>query len=201
MKLRKTLAAAGALAIAGGAFAMQPSQAATDSTTVTFQITGGALTIDAPLSDTLANGTALSLLGGTQTVSGTLNTTTVTDARTGSAGFGVIMSSSSFDTTGATTSTADDFSIPATAVSAGTPSLGTITGIASNLVTSGTVVVVAPDSNLGASDGTDKVVTVVAPAGTLFGSYSVAYDVDVSVAVPSDAMAGTYTGTITQVAS
>ena len=54
MKLRKTLAAAGALAIAGGMLAVQPAQAENattpqvDETTLTYTLNAGALFIDSP---------------------------------------------------------------------------------------------------------------------------------------------------------
>ena len=180
MKLRKTLAAAGALAIAGGTFAMQPSSAAVDSTTVTFSIDAGELTIDAPASVDLDGGGALELLSGvTNEVTGQIGTTTVSDTRGGLAlgGWAIYAQMADGFSNGTTT-------IPVANV---TVDSGVVTG---------TNVVVTPVVG-GAALVEDTDVEIAAAAVTL-GSHSATYDPSIAITVPADATPGNYSGDLIQ---
>ena len=181
VKLRKTLAAAGALAIAGSAFAMQPSQAAEDSTTVTFSIDPGELTIVAPASKDLDGAGALELLSGvTNQVSGTLGSTTVSDTRGSLAlgGWKIYASMDAGFTNGTTT-------IPVTNVTVDT---GAVLG---------TNVVVTPVVG-GAALTAAGADTEIASAAVTLGSHDATYDPTITITVPVDASAGDYSGVLVQ---
>lgn len=210
MKLRKTLAAAGALAIAGGMLAASPSQAAqSDTTTVTFQVNGGLLTLTqaANTATLTSGGGAANLLAGGDAVSGTLPAVTVSDGRSGTVGFSVNIDSGDFTTTGldTTPSTADDGTIlddNGTAYVSAT-GLGTVTGLLNgSLVTTASQAAPVSLNNAGGTIvSTLNALGSLPLLGGVLGTHSVTYTPTVSVVVPANAVAGTYTGTVTQTAS
>jgi hypothetical protein len=179
--MRKSLALAVTGLTVASRGALVPTAANAADTNVTFTLTGGSLTLSAPGSATLTAAGNLGL-GGT-TVSGSLGNTTVTDARGSLLGsFNVDMSTTDFTSSGNTIAKSN-----ATAYSgAATP-----TGVA----------VPAPTTNLtavnigGATPGRILTVTGVT------GSASVVYNPTVSIAIPADTVAGSYSGTVTQTAS
>ena len=189
MKLRKTLAAAGALAIAGSAFAMQPSQAA--DTTVTFVVAAGGISLDHTGATTADLGTATrNVLG--STASGALAEMKITDARGGN--FAVTIHSTAGFTDGTTTiagTAADayianavtDISLPVFTL----PALNT-----STVLTSATSVLPA---NLDPANPGELL------TGTTVSSGEVVYTPSISIAVPANATAGAYSGVVTQTVS
>ena len=170
-----------AVALAGTALAAPTAGA----TTATFTLTGGNLSVAQPTGTATLTGSALAL-GGT-TMSGQLGSTTVTDSRGQLlGGFDVTMTSSSFQHANFAT---NGYEIPASAVT-GYSGVVVPTGVA---VPVGTTAVTAV--SLAGAGGDIVTVTGVT------GAASIAYNPTVSVAVPGDALAGTYTGTVTQTAS
>ena len=143
------------------------------ATTVTFAVTGGALTMTAPASANLGSGTP-----GT-TISGALGTVTVTDNRAALADYwGATVASTSFTTGGGT----GPETIPA---SAATYTPGTITSTGT-ITTNGFTLALSSIAR-----------TVV--AGTSgSGDNAASWNPTIGVAVPSGAIGGTYTGTLTQ---
>lgn len=163
------------LSVAAAAAALvlvQPSLviAADDpSTTVTFTVTSGALTLSVPASANLGSGAP-----GTQ-ISAPIGPVTVTDNRA--------LASASWTVTAAETDFLNGAStIPATDA---TYSAGVVT-------TTGTITVTTTDVTL--SNTAQTVVT--GSAGV--GDNTASWDPTVSVGVPAGAVAGTYTGTLTQ---
>jgi hypothetical protein len=177
--MRKALTAATAAAMLLG-FAAVAAPATAEDTAVTFELTGGFLEItQAPTAATL---TAGALTVGGSTVSGALGSTTVTDERGALLNNATVTMSSTAFSNAVTT-------IPATAVTGysgvATPDSGTTVPVAT---TAATAVV------LGGTGGTILTMESV-------GTGSASYDPTVSVAIPTDATAGSYSGTITQTAS
>jgi hypothetical protein len=156
------------------AIAAPPAKAA--DTTTTFVVTGGALQVSAP-------GTA-SLTGintGVSATSGTLGSTTVTDARGSLLGAWTAKVSSTDFTTGA--ASADE--------TIGKGSVTYLAGLAT--ATTGTGVftpgqVLAEDLSIQRNAYT---------ATAVVGNNSVTWDPTLNVTIPSDVVAGTYSGTIT----
>jgi hypothetical protein len=149
-------------------------------TTVTFTVTStGTLSMTAPTDAFLGTGA----VGGT--ISAPLGTVTVTDDRAMDAASWVVTASATDWTTGAGTPVE---TIPATDV---TYSPGTITktGV---ITTNGSVVTLANAAVLPAVDPT----VVAGTAGV--GDNGASWDPTISVAVPADAVAGDYVGTLTQ---
>ena len=179
MRARLTLAAStAALALAGSVFAATPAMAGTG---VTFTISAGLLTISEP-SAQAGLGTVTATPLGT-TTSGSLGTTTINDARGSLAGWTVSVSSTDF-TTASPVQT-----IPASNAVMYLPSLATVTqGVA---VVTNTHVAAASGLTLGNSSS-----SFMTAATT--GSNVVTYSPTVQVTLPSTAIAGTYTGTVTQ---
>ncbi|MET8629649.1 hypothetical protein ABZW30_38980 [Kitasatospora sp. NPDC004669] len=151
---------------------VQPSLAiAADdpSTTVTFTVTSGALSLSVPVSATLGSGAP-----GT-TISAPIGPCTVTDDRA--------LASASWTVTAAETDFVNGAStIPATNA---TYSVGTVT-------TTGTITVTT--TNVTLSNAAQTVLT--GSAGV--GDNTASWDPTVAVSVPAGAVAGTYTGTLTQ---
>jgi len=154
-----------------------PAGGGDPDTTVTVVVGTGELTMTAPGAVTLATGTGQP---GT-TISGLLGSTVVTDNRASlAASWTVSVSSSDFTTGGATAAE----TIPA----------ADITYTAGSFFTTGTITVTATPatltlSNTGAPD-------VFGTAGV--GDNSATWNPTIDVAIPSAAVTGTYTATLTQ---
>jgi hypothetical protein len=139
------------------------------STTVTFVVTSGALTLSVPASATLGSGAPGDL------ISAAIGPCTVTDARA--------LASASWTVTAAETDFVNGAStIPATAAAY---SVGTIT-------TTGTITVIG--TNITLSNTAQTVVTGTAGVG----DNTAAWNPSIGVTVPASAVAGTYSGTLTQ---
>jgi hypothetical protein len=145
-------------------------------TTVTFTVTTGALAMTAPTAVNLGSGAP-----GT-TISGSLGTVTVTDDRALlSAAWTATASSTAFTTGGGTANE----TIPASDVTY-TPGPITTTG---TITATGTIITLSSASQT----------TVAATAGV--GDNTASWDPTLAVAVPAAAVAGLYTGTLTQSAA
>lgn len=143
------------------------------STTVTFAITTGALSLTAPASVDLGSGAP------GDTISGDLGLVTVTDNRALlTAAWTATAASTNFTTGGGTTNE----TIPATDV---TYDPGTVDHVGT-ITTTGTLITM--------SNSAQTVVTGTAGVGNNTASWTPL----ISVAVPSAAVGGAYTGTITQ---
>ncbi len=150
--------------------ALAPTAHAADTTT-TFSLTAGGLSVSAPSSAALSSAAT-----GSTTLSGSLGTVQVTDARGGTAGWSASATSSSFTGTGLSViaNSAVDYS----------------TGLAT---TSGTVVATS-----GAATPTAMGSPVTAFTGTVVeGNNTVSWAPTLRVNLPSNALAGNYSGTIT----
>lgn len=180
MRSRKLATLALSAAAMGGLVLTAPGAGAAD-TPVTFTLSAGSLSISAPTSTaTLTPASALSV-GGTS-VTGQLGTTTVTDERgTALHSVTVTMSSGAFTHSDGTTT------IAATNAT-GYSGLATPTGTAAAVPT-------ATGQPLSGAGSTILTLTSVLGAG------GASYNPTVSVAVPADAIVGTYTGTVTQTVS
>ncbi|MFH8387377.1 hypothetical protein ACH4E7_41835 [Kitasatospora sp. NPDC018058] len=151
---------------------VQPSLAvAADdpSTTVTFTVTSGALTLSVPASATLGSGAP-----GT-TISAPIGPCTVIDDRALASASWTVMAAETNFANGAST-------IPATNA---TYSAGTVT-------TTGTITVTPTNVTL-----SNAAQTVLTGSGGV-GDNTASWDPTVAVNVPASAVAGTYTGTLTQ---
>jgi hypothetical protein len=170
------------------ALSSSPSQAGPglpEDTTVTFTVTSsGTLSITAPTSVDLGPGAVGS------TISGPLGTTTVADDRALDAASWTVTASSTDWTTGAGTTVE---TIPATDVSYD-PGTISKSGV---ITTAGFPITLAnlPAPVLPATTGVGATV-VTGTAG--IGDNGASWDPTISVAVPSAAVAGAYTGTLTQ---
>lgn len=168
----RALAVFGTATLAAG-LAASPAGAADPQTTTTFTITGGALKISAPTSANLG-----SVGTGTLTISKKLGDVTVTDERGAlTAKWTATVSSTDFTTGGGTAAE----TVPAANVLY-TPGLPT----AQSPVTGAFVPAVGA---LG--------LPVPVYTGVAVGNNSVTWNPDVTITLPAQAVAGTYTGTIT----
>jgi hypothetical protein len=146
-------------------------------TIVTFAVTTGELTMTAPASATLATGTGVP---GT-TISGLLGSTVVTDDRASLAASWTVSVSSSDFTTGAAT-------VPETVPAAD------VTYTAGTFFTTGTITVTATPAALTLSNEAQQ--DIFGTAG--IGNNSATWNPTLAVALPAQAVTGTYTGTLTQ---
>jgi hypothetical protein len=166
-------AAAAVLVTAGAATAAQP---------VTFTVAGGGLSISAPT-------TTVNLTVSGATASGQLGAVTVTDLRATFLGsYAVTMTSSAMDHDGANDG---GYQIPASAVTAysGLPT-----------ATTGVVTVVPTTSLAPAAVGGASGATIL--SGTLqAGATTATYNPTLLVTIPSTALSGSYTGSVTQTVS
>lgn len=187
MKLRKTLAAAGALAIAGSMLAVSPSQAATTgSTTATFSVLAGELAITVPTSVAATAFTQnSSVLTGTS-VTGALGTTTVSDTRNTALATAVTVKASS---TGFTHSTDSTKTI---AASNATLATGTVT-FSGGMVASSTAL---PATETLATAGGQTILLALTT-----GNGQASYSPTLTVTVPGGTTSGTYSGAVTQTVS
>lgn len=144
------------------------------STDTTFTITGGTLSISNPASANLGSASS-----GASTLSAQLGTVTVTDNRGANLGTYTAQVQGTAFTTG---SGASAYSIPATAVAYSPPA-----------VIGGTGTAVRVPGLPGAIDSPRTAVTVT---GVLGNNTSV-WNPTVTVTLPSDVVAGSYSGTIT----
>jgi hypothetical protein len=184
VKLRKTLAAAGALAISAGMFAAQPSSAAVTADTeitVTLTATGDF----AIASGATATGTGAAAPGAVITAN--MPTTTVTDTRGTLAGWTV-------------NGTSEDLVAP----DPGAIPLANRTIPKANMVwATGTVTATAGLlTGVGAGAGGSMALDpfVIATGATLAGNGEYEYDPTVTVTLPAatNLIAGDYSGTVTQ---
>jgi hypothetical protein len=177
--MRKRPALALAVLTVASVTALVPTAANAADTNVTFTLTGGSLTLTAPASATL---TAGGLGVGGTTATGTLGSSTVTDTRGAlTHTVTVTMSTTDFTTTGGDTiakSNATGYSGVATPSGVGV-AVPTLTG-----------------QTIGAAGGA----TILQLTGVI-GSASATYNPTVSVAVPAGAVAGDYSGVVTQTAA
>jgi hypothetical protein len=168
---RTTLVLACSAALAGG-MAVPASAADTADTTTTVTITGGGLTLTAPAGATLSTGTP----GQNSTV--TLGSTAVTDARAGVAGWSATVALPAL--TGATRPTE---TIPTTAA----------TYLAATVTPTGTSTLTAPATR------TDLTSAKVSQAATsVSGNNSAAWTAALTVPIPAQVLADTYSGVLTQ---
>ncbi|MEQ4302717.1 hypothetical protein ABNF97_15175 [Plantactinospora sp. B6F1] len=180
MRLARMLVIGAAAAAAVGLTAAPAVAAPTDTTTVTFDVTAGTLDIDAPTSADLGSGAP-----GT-TIDGSLGAVTVTDARaSGDASWAASVTSSVFTTgTGTPSQT-----ILASEVEYWSGSLITSTG--NGTFNPGQ----ATSDDAVPLDTVTPVVAFTHVGGT--GNNSATWNPGLSINVPLDAEAGTYTGTVT----
>jgi hypothetical protein len=180
--------------LASPAFAACSDSSCTASTNVTFSLGGSSgLAISVPSNTTVNLGSATSNILGTS-VSGSMHPTTVTDTRGQLlAPWTVTVSSTGFTGSG---------SAAGQSIAAGqaTMYLDTVTTLASvvALATGGLL----PTSF--ASVATPVTLTsggVSLLAGTTTGSGTITYTPDIAVSIPATAVAGTYTGAVTQTVS
>jgi len=176
--MRKSLVLAVAALSTAGFAALVPAAANAADTSVTFTLSGGSLTISAPASATLTGATLA--VGGTS-VSGSLGGTTVTDAR------GTLTHVDTVNMASTDFSDGSGDTVPATGAT-GYSGVGTISGVA---VSVPTLVGVALN---GAGSTVYQMTGVV-------GSASATYSPTVAVTIPTNTIAGTYTGTVTQTVS
>jgi len=174
--MRKPLVLGLAALMTAGLGALVPAAANAADTAVTFTLTGGSLTLTAPTSAALSN--AGLQVGGTS-VTGTLGNTTVTDAR-GALGH--------IDTV---TMSVTDFSdghgnSVAKSNATGYSGVFTPTGVA-----------VAVPTTTGQTIGAAGGATVLQMTGVV-GSASATYNPTVTVTIPTNTIAGDYSGTVTQ---
>jgi hypothetical protein len=181
--MRKPLALAVVAFSAATTAALVPASANAADTNVTFTLTGGSLSLTAPGSASL---TAAGQLGATGTsVTGALGNTTVTDAR-GTLAHTVTVTMSSTDFVDGSSDTITKSNASAYS---GVPT-----------ATSGTAVPVPTTAGTPASIGNAGGATVFSMTG-LVGSASATYSPTVTVTIPANAIAGSYSGTVTQTAS
>lgn len=157
-------------ALTGGlAFATaMPASAAAGDTTTTFALTGGALSVAPQGTATLTNGAS-----GAASVSGSLGATDVSDLRGSTAGWVVSAGSTTFTSgVGGSTSTGVSYN------SGAAKTTGTVTA-----TSAGATVI----------DAVAAVVNGTAASGNNTASFAPT----LTVTLPSTALAGTYTGTVT----
>lgn len=163
-----------------GLVTLAPSASA--GTTGTFTLTGGSLSITEPTGTANNLGTPTTTPLGT-TTSGSLGTTTIADARGSLAGWTVSMAGTTF-----TTTTTGATAIPAgNAVAYLTTPATLVSGVA---VVTNTHLLPASGLSLGSASAF--------LAATATGSNNVTYNPSIQVTIPTTALAGAYTGTITQ---
>lgn len=170
MKLIKPLAIA-ALALTGSLGLASPASA--DDTTTTFTLEGGLLSVDSQAAASLNIGvTGFAGATGVASVSGDLGVTTVTDARGGVVGWTSSAVSTTFVGTGGSVSTGVNY--------------------ATNAITPTGVSTMADPST-----GSISTIAEVVEALTASGNNTAAWNPTLTVALPADALADTYTGTVT----
>ena len=177
--MRKTPALALAVLTAASVTALVPTAANAADTNVTFTLSGGSLTLTAPASASL---TAGGLGVGGTTATGQLGSSTVTDTR-GALAHTVTVTMSTTDFTTGGGATIDKSNVT------GYSGVATPAGV-------GVAVPTVTGQNVGAAGGA----TILQVTGVV-GSASATYNPTVSVAVPANAVAGSYSGVVTQTAA
>ncbi len=157
----------GTAALLAGTIA--PASAAEGDTTVTFALTGSTLSVSVSDNATLNGGNT-----GSEAVSGQLGQVTVTDRRGGTAVWSAKASTTKF-TTGT-----------------GNPESTSVTYNGGAISTTGTIVIVPKGTQTLTATPTE----VAAPTSVV-GNNTAAWNPTLTVNLPSDAVAGTYTGTVT----
>lgn len=195
MKLRKTLAAAGALAIAGS-LAVRPAVADTSNTTVTFTVAAGALAFTAEQATASLGAAALNALTNEVEASANLGAFTVSDTRNSTAGWDVSASST------AVSQTLDSGGlVPASPASIAASNVFIVIDPldvdATSLLTGQAFVPTAGTSG-DAGGAIGGVEINVALLGLLTGNNTVTYDPTVTVTVPAGTPGGTYQTVVTQ---
>lgn len=182
MKLRTTIAAAAALAIAGSATFL-PGAAQAGDTSVTFEVDSGSLSISVPSAATIGGSSLTDALAGA-TVTGTLGSTTVSDTRGALAAAAWTITASmanDFVHSGGTATIAKGQASMYSGLATATSGIVTFTGTtAVNPVTMSTT---------GGALGSATLAS---------GSHSVTYDPTLSISIPGNATPGSYTGSVTQ---
>lgn len=195
--MRKAITFSTSAAILVG-LAVAAAPAGADTTSATFTLTGGGLSLSVPTNPTVSLSTGLAI--GSPQVAGALNPTTVTDQR-GSllASWKVQVTGSDFVTGASTTETTDDYTIPKAAADMYID----VTALTDLLPTGGMVVtsaaLAASKANLAAPATPADAPTLI--AGTTAGNGSITYTPSLSVTIPAEAIAGTYSGSVVQTAS
>lgn len=168
--MRKSLFATVAAAGALAVAVISPAVSNAADTDLTFTVLGGALNITAPASQ------ALTVTG--DVASGGITPVVVSDQRLGINGWTASAISSDFEKP-----TPDPATIPASAVTYSAPLLPARTGIST---VAGVLVPQTIDST-----------TAVVVATAVIGANTATWTGSVSVALPDEVVAGTYTGTVT----
>ena len=196
MRKAFTLGASAAILV-GLAVAAAPAGA--NTTNATFTLTGGGLSLSVPTNPTVNLSSGLAI--GSVQVAGALNPTTVTDQR-GSllASWKVQVTGSDFVTGASTTGTTDDdYTIP----KANANMYIDVSALTALLPTGGMVVtsaaLTANKANLAEPATAADAPTLI--AGTTAGNGSITYTPSLSVTIPAQAVAGTYSGSVVQTAS
>lgn len=195
--MRKAITLGTSAAILVG-LAVAAAPAGADTTSATFTLTGGGLSLSVPTNPAVNLSSGLAI--GSVQVAGALNPTTVTDQR-GSllAGWKVQVTGSDFVTGASTTETTDDYTIPKANVSMYID----VAAVTDLLPTGGMVVtsaaLAANKASLAAPATAADAPTLI--AGTTAGSGSITYMPSLSVTIPAQAIAGTYSGSVVQTAS
>lgn len=169
-KLTRVSFVVAASAVLVGAVALPVAAAPSSDTTTTLTVTGGGLAITAPAGAALLDAAP----GGTATAN--LTGVQVSDTRAGTVGW-----TTSVLATNLTGTISGAAAIPASAAIY-TPSLATVTGIA----------VVTPTTRSDLSTA-----KAVQTASAVVGNNTATWGAALSVVVPGDAMADTYSGTLT----
>jgi hypothetical protein len=179
LSLRNKVLAAAVSGMALAALAAGPAQAAT--TTATFTLTGAGLSISAPSATNLSASTNI----GTTSLSAALGTVTVTDARGGLLGsWTATVSSTDFVTNAQSASNTISKANASYWSGVATPGVGQVAvPIGQQLLSVNAVAL-------------DVQRTAVSTTGVT-GNAVVTWNPTVGVTVPTDVVAGTYTGTIT----
>ena len=186
-RTRLVVAGVAALGVVGMAL---PASAAPGDTTVNFTLTGGLLTIAAPTATaTLVGGSITDIVG--QTVEGSLGSTSVNDQRGGILGWKTTIKGTSF-TNGETV-------IPVGSAKAFVPVADAVTGLVSStgVVVATALPYVTTATALPLTTSAQDFVSATAVIGVNTATFSPS----LNVAVPANATAGTYTGTVTQTVS
>jgi hypothetical protein len=144
-----------------------PASAAAGDTTTTFALTGGALSVSVAATAALTNGNTSST-----SVTGQLGPVQVTDARGGTAAWSAFATSTTF-TDGA-----------------GSVSTG-VSYTAGAITTTGTVVILP-----GTATPLNATAAKIAGPTAVVGNNTASWNPTLTVSLPTDALVGTYTGTI-----
>jgi hypothetical protein len=144
-----------------------PASAAPGDTTTTFALTGGALSVSVAATAALSNGNTSSA-----SVSGQLGTVQVTDARGGTTAWSAFATSTTFTDGAGSVSTGVSYSSGA-------------------ITTTGTIVILP-----GTATPLNATAAKVVGPTAVVGNNTASWNPTLTVSLPTDALVGTYTGTI-----